>query len=319
MATSSGPGNGAAGNQNRPASGRGDRQARQLRLRQFPQRRRSGSSPRPQSETGAARRPRLRQWPCGLRFPACARVTETSMIFMIPIPPTSSDTPAIEASKPVMTLLASEARSAMSARLRTVKSSGLFRANAMAVTQQSHNLLLRGIAAGAGLGGNHYKAQPRLSGDLLSARWSAGRMIVSSWSSLIAGDCPLATSTPTTTKGRLPMRMVLPTGLGGGKKIFSHRLANHGHVGCGGHVIFSEAGAALESPGANVKVFRCSAGDARAPIVVFKDHLGGSLCAGRGGGHRGTFFHAWRQRLRAPASWSRPNQGSGRHGSWSLS
>jgi hypothetical protein len=50
-------------------------------------------------------------------------VTETSMMFMIPIPPTTSETAATLASRYSMTVALAEAALAMSARLRTMKSS----------------------------------------------------------------------------------------------------------------------------------------------------------------------------------------------------
>ena len=51
-------------------------------------------------------------------------VTETSMMFMIPMPPTSSDTPAIAASSVVIVLVVSVRTLAISSCVRTMKSSG---------------------------------------------------------------------------------------------------------------------------------------------------------------------------------------------------
>ena len=50
-------------------------------------------------------------------------VTDTSMMFMMPMPPTSSDTPAMPPSSMVITRVVASAVSATSDRLRTVKSS----------------------------------------------------------------------------------------------------------------------------------------------------------------------------------------------------
>ena len=50
-------------------------------------------------------------------------VTLTSMMFMIPMPPTTSETPAIEPSSTVITAVVAVAASAISCWLRTVKSS----------------------------------------------------------------------------------------------------------------------------------------------------------------------------------------------------
>ena len=51
-------------------------------------------------------------------------VTETSMMFMIPMPPTSSDTPAIAASSVVIVRVVSVRTLAISSCVRTMKSSG---------------------------------------------------------------------------------------------------------------------------------------------------------------------------------------------------
>ena len=50
-------------------------------------------------------------------------VTDTSMMFMIPMPPTSSDTPAIDASSMVIVRVVSVRIAAMSSSVRTMKSS----------------------------------------------------------------------------------------------------------------------------------------------------------------------------------------------------
>ena len=64
--------------------------------------------------------------PMAMRIPISRvrSVTDTSMMFMMPIPPTSSDTPAIHASRIVIVLLVSFAASATSVMFRTVKSFG---------------------------------------------------------------------------------------------------------------------------------------------------------------------------------------------------
>ena len=63
--------------------------------------------------------------PMAMRMPISRvrSVTETSMIFMMPMPPTISETEAIEASSMVSTCPAWSARSAISVMLRTEKSS----------------------------------------------------------------------------------------------------------------------------------------------------------------------------------------------------
>ncbi len=63
--------------------------------------------------------------PIAIRMPISRvrSVTDTSMMFMMPIPPTISETPAMDASNRVITLEDSSASWATSARLRTVKSS----------------------------------------------------------------------------------------------------------------------------------------------------------------------------------------------------
>ena len=51
-------------------------------------------------------------------------VTDTSMMFMMPMPPTSSDTPAMAASSDVIVRVVSVRTLAISSCVRTVKSSG---------------------------------------------------------------------------------------------------------------------------------------------------------------------------------------------------
>ena len=51
-------------------------------------------------------------------------VTDTSMMFMIPMPPTISDTPAMLASSVVIVLVVSVRTLAISSCVRTMKSSG---------------------------------------------------------------------------------------------------------------------------------------------------------------------------------------------------
>ena len=51
-------------------------------------------------------------------------VTDTSMMFMMPMPPTSSDTPAMLASSAVIVCVASLRTLAISSIVRTMKSSG---------------------------------------------------------------------------------------------------------------------------------------------------------------------------------------------------
>ena len=66
-----------------------------------------------------------RRAPIAMRIPISRvrSVTETSMMFMIPIPPTSNDIDATAASSSVMASLALSEACAISLRLRTVKSS----------------------------------------------------------------------------------------------------------------------------------------------------------------------------------------------------
>jgi hypothetical protein len=56
-------------------------------------------------------------------------LAETSMMFMMPMPPTSSETPAIHANRIVIVLLVSFAASATSVMFLTVKSFGSFAVN----------------------------------------------------------------------------------------------------------------------------------------------------------------------------------------------
>src|SRR5689334_21523247 len=66
--------------------------------------------------------------PIAIRMPISRvrSVTLTSMMFMMPMPPTISDTMATDASRFVMILLDASAASAMSVRFLTVKSSSIF-------------------------------------------------------------------------------------------------------------------------------------------------------------------------------------------------
>ena len=51
-------------------------------------------------------------------------VTDTSMMFMMPMPPTTSETPAMSESRTISVRVVSVRRSAISSCVRTVKSSG---------------------------------------------------------------------------------------------------------------------------------------------------------------------------------------------------
>ena len=70
-------------------------------------------------------------------------VTLTSMIFMIPMPPTMSETLAIAPSSNVMTLEVAVAVSAISCWLRTVKSSSRPVADVVPLAEEGGDLLLR--------------------------------------------------------------------------------------------------------------------------------------------------------------------------------
>ena len=76
------------------------------------------------SMRNCTRMSRLRA-PMAMRMPISRvrSVTETSMMFMMPMPPTSSEMLAMEASRMVSTWVVSWAVLAMSVWLRTVKSS----------------------------------------------------------------------------------------------------------------------------------------------------------------------------------------------------
>jgi len=85
---------------------------------------------------------------CSVRAPTARRtpisrvrsVTDTSMMFMMPMPPTSSDTEATLRSRFIITALAFFEASAISLRLRTVKFVVLARRNAVALAQSLRNL-----------------------------------------------------------------------------------------------------------------------------------------------------------------------------------
>ncbi len=63
--------------------------------------------------------------PSALRMPISRvrSVTDTSMMFMMPMPPTSSDTPAIDARSDVIVRVISVRVAAISSSVRAVKSS----------------------------------------------------------------------------------------------------------------------------------------------------------------------------------------------------
>ena len=71
-------------------------------------------------------------------------VTLTSMMFMIPIPPTSSDTAATMARNSVTVRLLSSCALATSARFRIWKSSSARAADAVTVAEELRHLPLRG-------------------------------------------------------------------------------------------------------------------------------------------------------------------------------
>ena len=70
----------------------------------------------------------MRRAPIAMRIPISRvrSVTDTSMMFMIPMPPTSSEIDATDSSSIVITAVALSDAAAISLRLRTVKSSSCF-------------------------------------------------------------------------------------------------------------------------------------------------------------------------------------------------
>ena len=82
-------------------------------------------------------------------------VTLTSMMFMMPMPPTSSETAAMAASSSVSAPVAAVRVPAMSARFRMLKSSSVPSSNVMAVAQQSRHLGLRALGMILGIGADH--------------------------------------------------------------------------------------------------------------------------------------------------------------------
>ena len=80
--------------------------------------------------------------PMAMRMPISRvrSVTETSMMFMMPMPPTSSEMLAMEASRMVSTLVVSSAVLAMSVWLRTVKSSSSPSCDLVGVAQDGGDL-----------------------------------------------------------------------------------------------------------------------------------------------------------------------------------
>ncbi len=136
-------------------------------------------------------------------------VTETSMMFMIPIPPTTSEMLAIAASSIVITCVVPCAAAAISLWLRTVKSSGSFGASRCEARRIAR---ISSCAAGISSGENvlariwGMKARParRVRTVVYGAR------MTSSWSPPSA-VWPLGASTPITWTGTSRTRSCWPT------------------------------------------------------------------------------------------------------------
>ena len=88
----------------------------------------------------------MRRAPIAMRMPISRvrSVTETSRMFMMPMPPTTSEIEATDASSSAMTRLLSSAALVMSLRLLTLKSFGLARLDVVALRQRVGDLVQRG-------------------------------------------------------------------------------------------------------------------------------------------------------------------------------
>ena len=138
-------------------------------------------------------------------------VTETSMMFMMPTPPTTSDTLATEPNSSVITVVMIRNTLTTSEVLWTVKSSGRCRADAVPLTHQRLDFVFSsGIAfgrAGQHVDDVHVVERPAVM-RLLMVVQGASTTLSWSWPKRFA---PLASRTPITVNGMFLMRIVEPT------------------------------------------------------------------------------------------------------------
>lgn len=127
-------------------------------------------------------------------------VTLTSMMFITPMPPTSSEIAATEPSKIVSVSWVCSTVSISEAVLRTRKSSARWRANSRSFTacsvasMVSRSATLTVIVSRCGW--PKIRMAPVVSGTSTVSSWSEPK-----------GVAPFADSTPTTSNGMLPIRM----------------------------------------------------------------------------------------------------------------
>jgi hypothetical protein len=158
--------------------------------------------------------------PIAMRMPISRvrSVTETSMMFMMPMPPTTSDIDAIAASRPDITDVVLVAAAAISVWLRTVKSSG--ESPSLCVLRMMSEI--SDCAAGMSPGENVLtRIWPSLTFPL--SRFCAvvyGIRTTSSWSVPVA-LWPFGASTALTVNGTWPIWICAPTASTPGKRLFA--------------------------------------------------------------------------------------------------
>ena len=189
------------------------------------------------STRNCARMSRVRA-PTAMRRPISRvrSVTDTSMMFMMPMPPTSSDTEATAARSSVSTRLEASCAAITSARLRSEKSS-----SAPGCTRWRWRSSARtwiSTAAGSTPSAALTQIVPieRFFAALAepTTRRARGRerhqdhvvLVVSP-----SGSGPCVSSTPITVKGTRLMRMVWPTGSADAEELPRHGRAEQAHLG----------------------------------------------------------------------------------------
>ena len=138
-------------------------------------------------------------------------VTETSMMFMMPMPPTISEMLAIDASRDgeqARVLVGQIGDLGQVAHEEVVVLSG---ADAVAVAQQGCDLRLRRVA-GVLRAAETMIQRSQSCPVIFFCSVVIGTIMMSSWSWPMAAEVPFGLSRPTTLNGRLLMRTVWPMG-----------------------------------------------------------------------------------------------------------
>ena len=233
-----------------------------------PKRLRTTASTRNCISTSAPRAPMAMRRPIS----RVRSVTDTSMMFMMPMPPTSSDTPAMPASSAVIVRVVSVRMAAISSSVRTMKSSvspGMI----LCRVRSTSSMAVLASATSAGRGRRHGDVLDVLDAHQLLLRGRVGNHDVSSWSSppgagALAGHHPDDLEGLVLDPDDLARRIHVLA-----EQVGRDRRPEHGHLRRAGDVLGGEERPVLDGPRADERAVDVGAVDARLPVLVARDHL----------------------------------------------